>query len=88
MAQYVVANEKIPRLWRAVLGFIEIGKAAVAGAGTALALLGFFVLAWMMATGATPRFVDETPTFELLAAAGAALGAALRSIGIARSAPW
>jgi hypothetical protein len=84
MAQHVVPSEEVPRFWRAVLGFIEIGKAAVAGAGTALALLGFFVFAWLLASGAMPRFVDESVSLNLLAAIGAAIGASLRAISLVR----
>lgn len=84
MAQHMVPYEDVPRFWRGVLGLIEIGKAAVAGAGMALALLGFFVVAWLVATGAMPRFVNESVDMDLLAGIGASIFASLRAIGLLR----
>lgn len=67
-----------PALWRNVMLFVAIGKAGVAGAGLALAMLGVADLASAIGL---KSFLDGVPmayVFDLAALSGGVIGAAIR----------
>ena len=65
-------------MWRNVLLFVAIGKAAVAGAGLAMAMLGVADLA--SAIGARPLldFINKDHILDIAALGGGVTGAAFR----------
>ena len=68
----------LPALWRNVMLFVAIGKAGVAGAGLALAMLGVADLASVLGLKSILNGVRIDHVFDLAALTGGIIGAAFR----------
>lgn len=70
----------LPALWRNVMLFVAIGKAGVAGAGLALAMLGVVDLASTLGLKSLLSGIQIDHVFDLAALSGGVIGAALRLV--------
>lgn len=73
----------LPPFWEGVMQVVALGKACVAGAGAAMALLGLYVLVFVLIDRVP--FDADAPVLQWGAGVGAAIGAILQATQWIRS---
>jgi hypothetical protein len=76
----LVVDEKVPMTWQKIMMIIAICKAAIGGAGLALALLGAYNVAAAVSALDFLHAVKQSYAFDLVAIAGGAIGGAVSVI--------
>ncbi len=76
----LVADDKVPMTWQKFLMIIAVGKAAIGGAGLALAILGAYNIASAVSAHDWLHAVQQSYAFDAFAAVGGAVGATLKII--------